>query len=101
MNRRDNGPYKPASPMAPAVLAPPVAPLRPMPFRAARSTFPHSDHLLARELMRPPTYGGVSKRDMLGSIAESWGPDPSDPLRVGLFQHEPEPPSPTASPVQM
>jgi hypothetical protein len=70
-----------------------------LPFaRPARSTFPSADQRLARELMRPPKYGGHSKRDKLGTIAESWGPDPSDPLRIGLFQHEPEPPSPTASP---
>jgi hypothetical protein len=46
-----------------------------------------------RELMRPPKYGGRSKRDQLGSIDESWGPLPNSHERVGLFQAPIEPPS--------
>lgn len=55
----------------------------------------------AREAMRPPKYGGYSKRDQLGSVADSWGaemtPD-EGARRLGLFQVEPEPPSPPATP---
>lgn len=59
----------------------------------APSTVPAADEF-TRDLMRPPKYGGHSKRDQLGSIAESWGPDPADELRIGLFQQGAEPPSP-------
>lgn len=56
----------------------------------------------AREAMRPPKYGGYSKRDQLGSVNDSWGAEESvddgGVRRLGLFQVEPEPPSPPASP---
>lgn len=55
----------------------------------------------AREAMRPPKYGGYSKRDQLGSVNDSWGAEESADdgvRRLGLFQVEPEPPSPPATP---
>lgn len=58
----------------------------------------NDERLQVKDLMRPAKYGGHSKRDQLGSIAESWGSLPSDTQRTGLFQHEPEPPSPAATP---
>lgn len=68
--------------------------------KAVRKVAPQpADRLLAKEWMRPPKYGGHSKRDQLGSVTESWGPLPTGVVRVGLFQHEPEAPSPTGSPI--
>lgn len=61
----------------------------------------HSSNPAAREAMRPPKYGGYSKRDQLGSVQDSWGTEDTvddGVLRLGLFQVEPEPPSPPATP---
>lgn len=89
--------------------APPPIPQSPrpspaMPPNANRIPIPRSSRgdqeVIARELMRPPKYGGRSKRDQLGSIDESWGPLPNSHERVGLFQAPIEPPSPSATPVQ-
>ena len=51
----------------------------------------------ARDEMRPPVLGGRSKRDQLGSWAESWG-QPAHLTPVGLHQHEVDPPSRSTSP---
>lgn len=53
----------------------------------------------ARERLRPPTLGGKSKKDQLGSVNESWGPIDEEGEKVyGMFEIERDPPSRSTSP---
>ena len=54
------------------------------------------DEMIARDRMRPPPPGGKSKKDALGSVAESWGPLETRPY--GMFEIEADPPSRSTSP---
>lgn len=48
-----------------------------------------------RGLVRPKRYGGMSKKDMLGSVEESWG---GGERIYGMFEVEADPPSRSTSP---
>lgn len=52
------------------------------------------EELLKKESIRPPVFGGRSKNQQLGSVAESWGVDPSIELPKGMFELDDDPPSP-------
>lgn len=57
---------------------------------------PGYDAQVARQEMRSAKLGGYSKKDALGSVAESWGP-PTERV-FGMFQNVPDPPSRSTSP---
>jgi len=59
---------------------------------------PGYDRQLGRTDMRPPILGGRSKKDQLGSVAESWGAPASRERTYGMFQIEIDPPSRSTSP---
>lgn len=61
---------------------------------------PSSKHeeAAARKRLRPPTLGGKSKKDQLGSVNESWGPIGEEGEKVyGMFEIERDPPSRSTS----
>lgn len=57
------------------------------------------EEMIARDRMRPLPLGGKSKKDALGSVAESWGPIESRPY--GMFEIEDDPPSRSTSPFRI
>lgn len=59
---------------------------------------PGYDLQLNRADMRLPVLGGRSKRDQLGSVAESWGSPHIEGRMYGMFQVEADPPSRSTSP---
>ncbi len=63
---------------------------------------PSWDSMRAQERKRPPKLGGRSKKELLGSVADSWAPvekdDGSRPY--GMFEIEEESPSRSASPTR-
>ena len=52
------------------------------------------EELLKKESIRPPVFGGRSKNQQLGSVAESWGADPTIEIPKGMFELADDPPSP-------
>lgn len=59
---------------------------------------PGYDLQLNRAEMRLPVLGGRSKRDQLGSVAESWGSPHIKGRMYGMFEVEADPPSRSTSP---
>lgn len=53
------------------------------------------EELLKKESIREPVFGGRSKNQQLGSVAESWGAPPALEIPKGMFELEDDPPSPT------
>jgi hypothetical protein len=60
---------------------------------------PAYEDSLARERLRPNRYGGVSKKDLMGSVEDSWGSKTE--RQYGMFEVEEDPPSRPASPCQV
>lgn len=57
------------------------------------------EELMARDRLKPPTLGGRSKKDQLGSVNESWGElGQEGPKIYGMFEIERDPPSRSTSP---
>ncbi|WVQ80224.1 hypothetical protein IAT38_002329 [Cryptococcus sp. DSM 104549] len=63
---------------------------------------PAYEKMMAKERMLPPKLGGRSKKDLLGSINDSWGPIDEfadlDEERRGMFEILEDPPSRSTSP---
>lgn len=53
------------------------------------------EELLKRESIKPPVFGGRSKNQQLGSVAESWGTEMVLDIPKGMFELDDDPPSPT------
>lgn len=58
------------------------------------------ESLTARYRMKAVPLGGRSKRDLLGSVADSWGTMEEEP-RYGMFDIEKDPPSRSTSPFKI